>query len=80
MESKRKTSSSGASCDRISQCLYLALLAFALPGFGDETFKVNKSVTEKILQRASETTYVAEHSQSFMKKNNREGALYAEPV
>ena len=41
---------------------------------------MNNSVTEKILQRASETTYVEEHSQSFMKKNNREGAMYAEPV
>ena len=41
---------------------------FALPGFGDTTFKVNNSVTEKILQRASETIYVEEHSQSFMKK------------
>ena len=27
MESKRKTSSSGASCDGISLCLYLALIA-----------------------------------------------------
>ena len=34
MESKRKTSSSGASCDGISICLYLALLAiFASPSF-----------------------------------------------
>ena len=41
---------------------------FALPGFGDNTFQVNNSVTEKILQRASETTYAEEHSQSFMKK------------
>ena len=41
---------------------------FALPGFGDKNFKVNNSVTEKILQRASETTYAEEHSQSFMKK------------
>ena len=32
MKSKRKTSSSGASCDRISLCLYLTLLAiFASP-------------------------------------------------
>ena len=53
---------------------------FPLPGFGEKTFKVSKSVTEKILQRASETTYAEEHSQSFMKKNNREGAMYAEPV
>ena len=45
-----------------------------------KTFKVNNSVTEKILQRASETTYAEEHSQSSMKKNNREGAMYAEPV
>ena len=51
----------------------------ALPGFGDKTFKINNSVTKKILQRASETTYAEEHSQSFMKKN-REGAMYAEPV
>ena len=41
---------------------------FALPGFGDKTFKVNNSVTEKILQRANETLYAEEHSQSFMKK------------
>ena len=53
---------------------------FTLPGFGDKTFKVNNLVTEKILQRASETTYAEEHSQSFMKKNNCEGAMYAEPV
>ena len=45
-----------------------------------KTFKVNNSLTEKILQRASETTYAEEHSQSFMKKYNREGAMYAEPV
>ena len=43
---------------------------FALPGFGDKTFKVNNSVTEKILQRASETTYAEELSQSFMKKKS----------
>ena len=53
---------------------------FALPGFRYKPFRVNKSVTEKILQRASETTYANEHSQSFIKKNNREGAMYAEPV
>ena len=53
---------------------------FALPGFGDKTFNVNNSVTEKVLQRASETNYVEEHSQSFMKKNNREGAMYAQTV
>ena len=53
---------------------------FALPGFGDKTFKVNNSETENILQRASRTTYAEEHSQSFMKKNNREGAMYAERV
>ena len=41
---------------------------FDLPGFGNKTFKVNNSVTENILQRASETTYAEEHSQSFMKK------------
>ena len=52
---------------------------FALPGFGGKTFKVNNSVTEKILQRASETTYAEEHSQRFMKKN-REGAMYVELV
>ena len=43
------------------------------------TLKVNRSVTEKILQ-ASETTYVEEHIQSFMAKNGRKGAMYAEPV
>ena len=53
---------------------------FALPGFGDKNLKVNNSVTEKILERSSETTYAEEHSQSFIKKNNREGAMYAEPV
>ena len=42
---------------------------FALPGFGDKTFKINNSVTEKIFQRSSETTYAEEHSQSFMKKS-----------
>ena len=42
--------------------------SFALQGFGDKTFKVSNSGTEKILQRASETTYAEEHSQSFMKK------------
>ena len=47
--------------------------------FLDKTLKVNDSVTEQILQRASETTYVEEHSQSFMKKNC-EGAVCAEPV
>ena len=40
---------------------------FALPGFGDKTFKVNNSVAEKILQRGSETTYAEEHNH-FMKK------------
>ena len=44
------------------------------------TFKVNRSVTETILRQASETTYVEENSQSFMAKNGREGAMYAEPV
>ena len=34
MESKRKASSSGASCDGVSLCLYLALLVrFASPSF-----------------------------------------------
>ena len=49
---------------------------FALPGFGDKTFKVNNSVTEKILQRASETTYAEEHSKSFMKKKIIVKVLY----
>ena len=51
------------TCRSISQ-----IKNFALPGFGDKTIKVNNSVTEKILQRASETTYAKEHSQSLMKK------------
>ena len=50
---------------------------FAIPGFGDRTFKVNRSVTERILQQANETTYFEERSQSFMAKNGREGAMYA---
>ena len=58
----------------------MAKQKICLPGFGDKTFKVNNSVTEKILQRASETTYAEEHNQSFMKNNNCEGARYAEPV
>ena len=41
---------------------------FALPGLRDKPFRVNKSVTEKILQRTSETTYAEEQSQSFLKK------------
>ena len=54
---------------------------FAKPGFGNRTFKVNTSLTETFLRQASETTSVAEHSQSFMaKKNGREGVMYAEPV
>ena len=53
---------------------------FAIPGFGHRTFLVNRSVTEKILRQASETTYVEEHSQRFLAKNGREGAMYAEPV
>ena len=44
------------------------------------TFKVNRSVTETILQQAIETTYVEEHSQSLKAKNGREGAMYAELV
>ena len=44
------------------------------------TFKVNRSVTEKILRQASETTYVEEHSQSFMAKSGCEGAMYVELV
>ena len=36
--------------------------------------------TEKLLRQTSETAFVEEHSQSFMKKNGREGAMYAEPV
>ena len=50
------------TCRSIWQDKNLALL-----GFGDEIVKSNNSVTEKILQRANETTYVEEHSQSFMK-------------
>ena len=53
---------------------------FAIPGFGDRTFKVNRSVTEKLLRQTSETTYVEEHSQRFTTKNGRKGAMYAEPV
>ena len=53
---------------------------FDVPGFGDRTFKVNRSVTEKILRLARETIYVEEHSQNFMAKNGRKSALYAEPV
>ena len=53
---------------------------FAILGFGDRAFKVNRSVTEKLLRQTSETIYVEEHSQSFMKKNGLEGAMYAEPV
>ena len=50
---------------------------FAIPGVGERQFKVNRSVTEK---QSSKTTYVEEHSQSFMTKNGREGAMYAEPL
>ena len=32
------------------------------------------------MRQASETTYVKKHSQRFMAKNGREGAMYAEPV
>ena len=53
---------------------------FAIPGFGDWIFKVNRSVTEKLLRQTSETTYIEEHSQSFMTKNGRKSAMYAEPV
>ena len=53
---------------------------FDVPGFGDRIFKVNRSVTEKNLRAASETIYVEKHSQSFMAKNRRKSALYAEPV
>ena len=53
---------------------------FAIPGFGDRTFKVNRSVTEELLRQTSETTYVEEHSQCFMTKNGRKGAMCAEPV
>ena len=31
---------------------------FAILGFGDKSFKVNRSVTKKTLRQASETTYV----------------------
>ena len=53
---------------------------FALQGFGDTTFKVNKSITGKISQLASQKTYVGEHSQDIMKKDKRKGARYIEPV
>ena len=53
---------------------------FAIPGFGDRTFKVNRAVTETFLRQASKTTYVVEPSQSFMVTIGREGAMYAEPV
>ena len=52
----------------------------AIPGFEDWTLKVNRSVTKTVLEQASETTYVEEHSQSFMAKNGREVAMYVEPV
>ena len=38
------------------------------------------SVTEKLLRQTSETTFVEEHTQSFMTKNGPEGAMYAELV
>ena len=41
---------------------------FAIPGFGDKAFKVNRSVTEKFLRQTCETTHVEEHSQSLMTK------------
>ena len=53
---------------------------FAIPGFGDGIFKVNRSVTEELLQQTSETIYIEEHSQSLMTKNGCKGAMYAEPV
>ena len=53
---------------------------FAIPAFGDRTFKNFSSATEKILRPASETTYIDEHCQISMAKNVREGAMYAEPV
>ena len=53
---------------------------FSRPGFGDRTFKVNRSVSEKIIRHANETIYVKEHSRSLMAKNGREGAMYAEQV
>ena len=53
---------------------------FAIPGFGERNFKVNRSETETFLQQASKTTYVEEHSQRFMAKNGREAAMYTEPV
>ena len=60
--------------------MHLAVQKFIIPGFRDKIFKINRSVTEKFLRQASETTYVEEHSQRFMAKNGREGAMYAEPV
>ena len=59
---------------------FKGLISKTIPGFGDKTFKVKRSVTETILRQVSETTYVEEHSQSFMAKTKREGAMYAEPV
>ena len=35
---------------------------------------------EKFLQRASETSYVEERRQPFMKKDRCDDALYAEPL
>ena len=53
---------------------------FVIRFSGDMKFKVDKSVTEKMLRQAGETTYFGEHSQSFKAKNGRKGAMYAEPV
>ena len=39
-----------------------------------------RSVTEEFLRQANETTYFEEHNQSFMAKNQREGAMHAEPA
>ena len=52
----------------------------SVPGFGNGTFKVDRSVTEKLLRQTNETTYVEEHSRSFMTKNGRKSAMYAELV
>ena len=41
---------------------------FAIQRFRDITFKVNRSVIEKLLRQTSEVTYVEKHSQSFMEK------------
>ena len=46
----------------------------------ERAFEVNRSITEKILRQASETTSIKKPSQSFVAKKGREGTIYAEPV